>query len=159
MVWCFARVFLKTPSGRQRYNVLGAVDSHTKELVSVRSTDNTDASTVAELFYQIRKRHPDVPVTVVMDNASYQRCEFARKAAAEYQIEVLFLPPYSPNLNLIERLWKLVRKRALANQYFDCFAKFTAAIDGCLDALGEELKSEVESLLTLKFQFFQFHKT
>lgn len=159
MVWCFARVFLKTPASRERYNVLGAVDSHTKEFISVRSTENTDAHTVSELFYEIRRRHPHVPITVVMDNASYQRCEFAATAAAEYQIEVLFLPPYSPNLNLIERLWKLVRKRALSGEYFDCFARFTAALDGCLDALNEELKSEVETLLTLNFQFFQKHKT
>lgn len=159
MVWSFTRVFVKTPAGRQRYNVLGAVDSQSKELISVRSAENTDAWTVSELFYQIRKRYVDAPVTVVMDNASYQRCEFARRAAREYQIEVLFLPPYSPNLNLIERLWKLVKKRALANRYFDSFAKFTAAIDGCLDAVNEELKEEVDSLLSLNFQFFANHKT
>jgi transposase len=159
MVWCFTRLFLKSPSGRQRYNVLGAIDSHSKELISVRSTENTDAGTVSELFYQIRKRYPYDPVTVVMDNARYQRCKFAQKAADDYQIEILFLPAYSPNLNLIERLWKLVRKRSLTNRYFDCFAKFVAALDGCLDAVNDELREEVESLLTLKFQFFAKHKT
>jgi transposase len=158
-LWCFTRQLLRTPSGRQRYNVLGAIDSHSKELVSVRSTQNTDAGTVGDLFYEIRKRYPHEAVTVVMDNASYQRCEFARWAAGQYQIEVLYLPPYSPNLNLIERLWKLLRKRALTNQYFDSFAKFVAAIDGCLDAINEELREEVESLLSLNFQFFRKIKT
>jgi hypothetical protein len=48
-----------------------------------------------------------------------------------------------------------VRKRALANQYFDSFAKFVAAFDGCLDAINAELRDEVESLLSLNFQFFR----
>lgn len=154
MVWCFARPFLKTPSGRQRYNVLGAVDSHTKEFISVRTRENIDASSVCELLYQIRCAHPEGAITLVMDNARYQHCAFALKAAADYGIELLFLPPYSPNLNLIERLWKLVKKRCLTNRYYDAFAKFTAAIDRCLDSVNTTLKDEVGSLLTLNFQFF-----
>jgi transposase len=79
--------------------------------------------------------------------------------AQELNIELLFLPSYSPNLNLIERLWKLVKKHCLTNRYYESFDKFKNAIDHCLNKLSNEDKAELESLLTLKFQFFTNPKT
>ena len=79
---------------------------------------------------------------------------WSRSQAAALDMELLFLPAYSPNLNLIERLWKLVKKRCLTNQYYENFAGFRAAIDGCLDDLNGDAQAELDSLLTLKFQFF-----
>jgi transposase len=155
LVWCFARPLIRTSPGRQRYSVLGAIDSHTKELVSVRTRGNVNSETVCELFENIRESHPDCEITLVMDNASYQRNKFVMGKAAEYGIELLFLPAYSPNLNLIERLWKLTKKRCLTNRYYENFNKFVAGIDECLDSLSTTLRDEVLSLLTLNFQFFQ----
>ena len=75
--------------------------------------------------------------------------------AGTLDVELLFLPPYSPNLNLIERLWKLVKKRCLTNAYYQDFASFRSAIDNCLSDLGGTSKRELESLMTLNFQFFK----
>jgi len=93
-----------------------------------------------------------------MDNARYQRCKKVMDHAAETKVELLFLPAYSPNLNLIERLWKHLKKRCLKNQYFDCFETFKQNIDHYLDHLQEDYQGELESLLTLKFQSFGNHK-
>lgn len=158
-LWCFERQILRTPSGRQRYSVLGAIDSHTKELITVRTKGNINAMSVCELFCEIRSLHPAEKITLVMDNASYQHCWFTMLGASEFDIEPLFLPSYSPNLNIIERLWKLVKKHCLTNRYYDKFAKFQAAIDQCLDNVNSSLRAEVESLLTLNFQFFTDIKT
>lgn len=158
-LWCFERQILKTPSGRQRYSVLGAVDSHTKELITVRTKGNINAMSVCELFCEIRRLHPEGEITLVMDNASYQHSWFTKLGASELGIELLFLPPYSPNLNIIERLWKLVKKNCLTNRYYDNFSKFLAAIDRCLDSVNSSLQEEVESLLTLNFHFFGKLKT
>ena len=65
MIWCFARVLVKTPPGRQRYNVLGAIDSHSKELISIRTTENINSLRVVELLDKIRKKYPDTEVTLV----------------------------------------------------------------------------------------------
>jgi transposase len=159
MIWCFSRVLVKTPPGRKRYNVLGAIDSHNQELISIRTTENINSLSVVALLEKIRKKHPDTEITLVMDNASYQRCYYVRDHAEALGIELLFLPSYSPNLNLIERMWKLTKRRCLTNRYYADFGAFCGAIDKCLDNLSGPLKEELTSLMTLNFQFFTNHKS
>ncbi len=96
----------------------------------------------------------NVPITVVLDNARYQRCRLVQWQAAQLGIELLFLPPYSPNLNLIERLWKFVKKKCLYSKYYDKFDKFQRAISECLEEASTIHKTELDSLLTLNFQTF-----
>jgi transposase len=158
MIWCFGRIFVKSGCGRQRYSVLGALDSHSKEVITVRTTENVNAETVCELIDSIRLSHPDEALTLVMDNARYQRCKRVTGHAAAHDVELLFLPAYSPNLNLIERLWKHLKKKSLKNKHFKDFAAFRATIDAYLDGLGTTCQKELESLLTLKFQSFGNHK-
>lgn len=74
--------------------------------------------------------------------------------AEELGIELLFLPPYSPNLNLIERFWKFVKKEVLDEKYYDQFDKFQAAITNCLSQTETRHNQALDSLLTLKFQTF-----
>lgn len=159
MIWSFSRVFIKSAPGRQRYNVLGAVDSHNHELISIRTSENIGSLKVIELLDKIRQRHPEDSISLVMDNARYQRAKIVQEHATKLEIELVFLPAYSPNLNLIERMWKLTKKRCLTNQYYENFEAFTAGIDKCLDDLQGSLKDELASLLSLNFQFFQNHKT
>jgi transposase len=93
-----------------------------------------------------------------MDNARYQHCNAVKAHAAKLGIELLFLLPYSPNLNLIERVWKLTKKKCLTNKYHRDFKAFRTAIDQCLDDFEDRLKSDLKSLLALNFQFFPNHK-
>lgn len=90
--------------------MLGAVDSHSKEIISIKNTGYINALTVCELMEKIRNQYVEDSITLILDNARYQRCKAVMQKADELNIELLFLPSYSPNLNLIERLWKLVKK-------------------------------------------------
>ena len=112
-VWCFARVFLRSPSGRQRFNVLGALDAVTRQAHLFTNETYITAQSVCALlnqlaaFYGPRK----VPLTLFLDNARYQRCELVQAHARALGIDLEFLPTYSPNLNLIERYWRWVKKQ------------------------------------------------
>ena len=94
------------------------------------------------------------PVTVVLDNAKYQRCLVVTTLAKELGIELLFLPPYSPNLNLIERLWKFTKKHCLNSKYYSDFSSFQNGIRDFLKNMHHTHAAELRSLLTLKFQTF-----
>lgn len=153
-LWCFARLLIRGPSGRRRFNVLGAIDAVTRELTTVTNDTTIDAAAICELLRKLVARYPGPPLTLVLDNARYQRCEPVRLLAAELRIELLYLPAYSPNLNLIERLWRFVKKEVLAGRYYEDFARFKSAIVECLDQVEGTYSEAIASLLTLKFQTF-----
>jgi transposase len=155
-LWSIARIFIPTSSGRKRYNVLGAIDAITHQLITVCNETYINACSVCELLHKIRENVKNtIPVTIIMDNARYQRCALVTELADKLNIELLFLPSYSPNLNLIERLWKWVRKDCLNGKYYERFPEFKNAIDNSLLKVSNaELKQEMDELLALKFQLF-----
>jgi transposase len=123
-LWCFARVVVRAPSGRQRFNVLLALHAITHELLTVTNDSSINATSVCELLEKIAALGLSTPITLVMDNARYQRCQLVLEKAKQLGLELLFLPSYSPNLNLIERLWRFVRKECLYNTYYEHFDAF-----------------------------------
>ncbi len=153
-LWCFVRVFIKAPAGRKRFNVLGALNAITHELITVCNDSYINAQSMAELLHRLAALDLAVPITLVLDNARYQKCKFVQDIADALQIELLYLPAYSPNLNLIERLWKFVKKEALNGRYHQDFTAFKSAIIRCLAQTRTTYKKPLDSLLTLKFQTF-----
>ena len=153
-IWCLSRIFIKSPSGRKRWNVLGALNGITKEVITVTNETYITAIQVQELLEKIASQVGTIPVTLVLDNARYQKCNLIKKTAKKLGIELLYLPPYSPNLNLIERLWKLVKKKCLYGKYYEDFSQFKKAINEFLKEPHLSHKQEMDSLLTLRFQTF-----
>lgn len=153
-VWCFERVFVKSPSGRKRFNVLGALNAITHEVITVTNETYINAESVCELLRKLASLGLSIPITLVLDNAKYQKCLVVKELAESLSIELLYLPSYSPNLNLIERLWKLVKKQCLYSKYYPEFSQFKAAISTFIESAHVQHKKELESLLTLKFQTF-----
>ena len=149
-LWRFARRLIRGPSGRERFNVPGATDAITHELTTVTN----DTTAICEPLGKPSARYPGLPMSLVPDNARYQRCEPARTLAARLKIELLYLPPYSPNLDLIERLWKFVTKEVLSCRHYEDFSRFKAAIVECLEQVEGKHSEAVASRLTLKFQTF-----
>ena len=154
-LWSLTRMFIQAPAGRQRFNVLGALNAITHELVTVTNDTYITAETVCDLLRQLAALNLGVPLTVFLDNARYQKCALVKAAAASLGLELCFLPAYSPNLNLIERLWKFVKKQCLYSKYYPEFAPFTQAITECLSQTQSRHKVALQSLLTLKFQTFE----
>lgn len=154
-LWCFVRCFIKSPSGRKRFNVLGALDAITKEIVTIVNETYINSQSVCDLMEEIAKRNIGISIKLIMDNAKYQRCKLVKESAARLKIELIYLPSYSPNLNLIERFWKFVKKKCLYSKYYESFALFKNAIEKVLENENLEYDEELNSLLTLNFQSFK----
>jgi transposase len=146
-------VELKTNSGRSRLNVLGAYSPDDHTLVSIEETASCDAALVKRLLDKLRATQPIGPLLLVLDNARYQRAYEVQDYARELGIDLFFLPPYSPNLNLVERLWKFVRKHVTRNKYYPTFAEFRTAVERLLANLSD-YADELASLMTENFHLF-----
>jgi transposase len=153
-LWCRVRQFVRAASGRQRYNVLGALNAVTRELIRVTNHTTVNAETVCELLGKIAALGLKVPITLVLDNARYQHCHLVQDLGKALGIELLFLPSYSPNLNLIERLWKFIKKEALNCRHHTSYSDFHARIDQCLNEISTTHQAELATLLTHNFQTF-----
>lgn len=154
-IWCFSRIFIPSPSGRKRFNVLGAINAVTKEVVSVTNETYINATTVCELLVRLSDLDLDIPITLVLDNASYQKCQFIKDVAGFLGIELLYLPSYSPHLNLIERLWRFVRNECLYSKYYEDFVDFKSAIADCIKQANTKHQEKLSSLLSWNFQSFK----
>jgi len=152
--WSVTRSFLRAPAGRQRFNVLGALNASTHELVTVTNDTSLTATEVWALLRHLAALHRGVPLTVVLDNARDQRCAQVVTLAASLPMELGFLPPYSPTLNLIERLWQFVKKPCRYSTSYADFAAFKTAIVQCLAQTQTPHRTALDSLLPLRFQLF-----
>ena len=153
-LWSFVRIFVRAASGRQRFNVLGAWNAVTRELTYVANTTVVNTQTMCELLQKIAAQQLVGPITVVLDNARYQRNAVVQALAEELKIHLLFLPSYSPNLNLIERLWKFLKRRALYGRYHATFADFRTAIEEEIAQISTTHRTSLASLMTHNFQQF-----
>jgi transposase len=153
-MWCAFRVFIRASAGRNRINVLGAVNAITKEVVTMTNTTYITSTTLIDFLKLLKEKYADKPIAIVLDNARYQHCFLVTTFAKSIGVHLLFLPPYSPNLNIIERLWKFTKKEILYGKYYDKPKLFHQAIQNFFDQINQKYKAELSTLLTLKFQFF-----
>jgi len=138
-------------SGRQRYNVFGAYCVQTQEGVFLLTEANIDQTKLVEFLALLRTKHPGAgKIYLLLDNASYNYARTVTAEAHRQRILLDYLPPYSPNLNPIERLWKFVRKEFFKDKYRDTFAKFRSQLDDFFAHL-ERYRDQLASLVTTNF--------
>src|SRR5512137_269424 len=141
---------MESNTGRSHVNINGAVDIARLNVV-VEFGEAVNAQSTIALLQKLEARHPKAQtIYVFCDNARYYRSRLVQAYLAGSRIKLLFLPPYCPNLNLIERLWKYFRKQVLYNRYYEHFAEFKAACQGFFEGIDEHV-SALRSLLTENF--------
>lgn len=144
---------LKSNTGRKRVNISGVLDAETHEVI-VKEEGRLNAESTIAFFKLVERRNPESRnIYIVLDNAGYYKGEKIREYLRSSRIQILFLPPYAPNLNLIERLWKFFKKKVIYNRYYEKFEDFRKA---CLQFFHKKnlrrFRKELNSLLTDNFQ-------
>jgi transposase len=147
-------MILKANTGRQRINLNGAynLEDHT---VVIQEAEMINGQSTVSLLTEMLQKQPLGKIYVILDNARYYRSELVQKfVKRNKRIRLLFLPSYSPNLNIIERLWKFFKKKILYNTYYQDFAVFRKY---CLNFFKniEKFRTELQSLMTDNFQLIQ----
>jgi len=141
---------LKANCGRQRVNINGAINIETLE-PTTGFYDTINADSTIDLFSKIEAKHPEAKVIyIIVDNARYYRSRLLKEYTEGTKIKLIFLPPYSPNLNLIERYWKFFKKKVLNNRYYETFDEFNLACQSFFRQRRKYLP-ELQALLTEHF--------
>src|SRR3990167_5675148 len=116
--------FVKTNTGRERLNLNGALNLNGKTAVVLEEKTVNSASTI-RLFRKLAGQQPTGKIYLILDNASHHHSRVVKLWSKKHRrFKLVFLPPYSPNLNLIERLWRFFHQKITWNRYFATFEEF-----------------------------------
>lgn len=152
-IYCKVRRFQTTFSGRNRYNVLGVINYCTKKVHTITNDTYITATEICQMLNLISSIYTGKEIHIVLDNARYQKCKAVTELAKKLNIVLEYIPPYSPNLNLIERLWKFVKSELRKKHYTD-FADFKKKIDKIISDTETKHYDKVCSLIGEKVQLF-----
>ena len=143
---------VRSNSGRDRLTIVGALNAKTWHPTIITTEGNCDQYMMIAFFSEIRKAYPTAKtIFIFLDNARYNRSKLVAEEAKKLGIKLLFLPPYSPNLNIIERLWKFMKKNVTSNKYYKTFKEFVRAIHDFFQHIGQH-STVLNTLLTLNFE-------
>lgn len=145
---------VKSNTGRQRVNINGVYSPKDQEII-VREDPSINSESTVKLLKEIEARHPELTrIVIIRDNARYYCSQEVKDYLQNSKIEFMALPSYSPNLNLIERLWKFFKKKVLANQYYETYVDFKTAVMHFFEMDVGLYKKELQTLLTENFHLF-----
>jgi len=138
---------IKTNSGRQRLNLHGAINAETHE-VTVIESDTVNTESTIRLFEIVDQKYPLAKeIILILDNAKYHYSNAVQDNLKDHpRIRLVFLPSYSPNLNLIERLWKFFKKKVLYNRYHENIKMFRRACIHFFNSI-DQYSDEIASLM------------
>lgn len=113
------KTVVETTGSRTRLNLMGALNLNDIGSTVIREYDTINSLNISRFFIAIRETYPvQQKVHIILDGAGYHRSELVKEWAYVMNIELHWLPPYSPNLNPIERLWKVMNEHSRNNRYF-----------------------------------------
>lgn len=154
-----ARPTLKTNTGRRRLNILGAYNPDTHEFDHITGEENCDANRVIEYFEMITRAYKQAPnIILFLDNAKYFKAQIVTDWLKQNpRLHIEFLPPYAPNLNLIERFWRFAKEKLVKNTYEPKYKTFRAKVFRFLNNVGQYV-DELKTLMVEKFQIISAHE-
>lgn len=147
---------VKTTGSRTRLNLIGALNLNDIAHTVVRKYERINSETICEFFDTLRQTYPiEKKLRIILDGAGYHRSQVVKDKASELNIELHYLPPYSPNLNPIERLWKVMNEHARNNKYFASAKEFREKIMEFFDVTLPDIADSLVSRLNDNFQILK----
>ncbi|PIY71737.1 IS630 family transposase [Candidatus Roizmanbacteria bacterium CG_4_10_14_0_8_um_filter_33_9] len=144
-------VYIKSNTGRKRLNLLGTLNIDNKQTVVIEK-ETIDSEAIISLLEGVAQKQKQGKIHIVMDNAKYHHSRMVKSWLLHHpRVKLIFLPPYSPNLNIIERLWRFFHIKITNNHYFETFTEFKDATSTFFHNL-KDYQTELDSLLTENFQ-------
>ena len=138
-------------TGRKRLNIIGAINAVTMQPTVLLEEENCNADSILRLLKVIKQQYNDAEtICIIHDNARYQKGAIVQDKAKELGIDLIYLPPYSPNLNLIERLWKFFKKKVMKNQYYEQYQTLKDAVKNFFHNF-EQYYNQLLTLLNFNF--------
>lgn len=131
---------IESNTGRERINISGAYNPENQDVIIQEDIKLNSESTI-NFFKKIEYKYSDMKrINIICDNAKYYKNEKVHEYLKKSKIKLIYLPPYSPNLNLIERLWKYMRKKVINNKYYKKLVDFRDSIFNFFDTLPDDQK-------------------
>ena len=144
---------VNTTASRTRVNLAGAIQLNKLAEAVTCQYDTINADSIADLMQKTRAHQGEAgTIHMVLDRAGYHRSEKVEKEAAKQNIKLFFLPPYSPNLNPIERLWKVMNEQVRNNRFFKSAKDFRSEIDRFFEEILPDIGDSLSSRINDNFQ-------
>lgn len=153
-IWCFAKPYIPMLNVKGRVNVIGAISEHGEHFAYDINQSSVNKEAIIKFLDILSKKYQGKKIRLVLDNASYHKAALAQEHAENLGIKLVFLPVASPNLNIIERLWKFVKSKFLRNKIFIHLDELENKLKKAFKTLKKQYKKDLKSLLTTKFQHF-----
>ena len=145
---------IQSNTGRERININAALNVKKSEVV-YKAEETINGESMFSLLIKVLDKYPKAEkIHVILDNAGYNKSRIMNVFRSHKRLKLVFLPPYSPNLNLIERLWKFYHKKVTCNRYYKTFLEFKKATLEFMENIPFYEK-ELKTLLAENFSIIQ----
>jgi transposase len=143
---------IATTASRTRVNIIGAIELNTMTVTS-EIVETVNASTISGFFAKLKAGYPQAEkLHIILDQSGYHRSQAVKEAALSHHIQLHYLPPYSPNLNPIERLWKVMNEQVRNNVVFESAKAFREQLALFFSETIPKIKHSLSTRINDNFQ-------
>ena len=148
------RFAVKSQNGRMRVNLMGAYNPKAGEAI-VREYETLNQESTIDFLFRIKEQNKRKKVHIILDNVGYHYAKNVRAVAKKLGITLIYLPSYSPNLNLIERYWGFLKKKLITNKYHETFEEFKRVILAFTKSKSQKLRNSLLKYIPEKFHLLE----
>lgn len=146
---------IPTTASRTRMNLMGSINLETMQ-VTIAPYETIDSSAMQQHFKKLRQKYPQArKIHLILDQGPYNTSNETKEAARENGVVLHYLPTYSPNLNPIERLWKVMNEYARNNRFFQTAKEFRETVLEFFEITWPKIAHDMAGRINDNFQILK----